>query len=44
MRDVNPIFLDFRLRGSDGKTELIDRLPLRRNDGKETSNLSPFAV
>ena len=26
MRDVNPIFLDSRLRGSDGKTELVDGL------------------
>ena len=26
MKDVNPIFLDSRLRGSDGKTELVDGL------------------
>jgi len=26
MRDMNPIFLDSRLRGSDGKTERVDGL------------------
>jgi len=26
MRDVNPIFLGSRLRGSDGKTERVDGL------------------
>jgi hypothetical protein len=26
MKDVNPIFLDSRLRGSDGKTERVDGL------------------
>ena len=29
-RDVNPIFLDSRLCGSDGKTELVDGLANRR--------------
>jgi hypothetical protein len=28
MRNMNPIFLDSRLRGSDGKTERVDGLSM----------------